>query len=44
MSEYANVYVFFVEHWWYGVVFHLACYMPMWLTKTGRWSEWWDGR
>jgi hypothetical protein len=44
MNTYGSVFVFFVEHWWYSVVFHMAMYMPMWLTKAGRWSELWAGR
>ena len=37
-------YHFFVSNWWYGLVFHLACHWPMWLTKAGRWSSLWDGK
>lgn len=36
-----SAWLFFVAMWWVSVTFHMAVYMPMWLTKAGNWTKIW---
>lgn len=41
--EWDSPFIYFVEHWWYGLVTHLVFHFTFFLTKAGRWSQLWTG-
>ncbi|QDU58327.1 hypothetical protein Pan181_45610 [Aeoliella mucimassa] len=35
-------FMWWAEHWWYGMTIAIVFHFFAWFSKGGRWSSWWS--
>lgn len=43
MQSWDSPYMFIVDMWWRGMVFHMILHYSFWLTRAGHWTNIWGG-